>query len=200
MRRKTRSFPAFTLITHHSSRFLVDAEAVDERGDEALGEAAREAFDRGVFLVEEGARVVGELELAAEDVVLVVVEHPVRHLVADCDGGRYRDLEYARAAARVEQHAVEGEALDGSVHDGVRRLRVALDAQSPAAAYDLAHHRLGEARLDLVAQRLILEGGHGDRAYVLGQPGLRHGLVAAAEARRQEYDGGERRRAEDFSG
>src|SRR5881227_4257718 len=111
-------FPAvcLLLLPPVPSRLLVDAEAVDERGDEALGEAAREAFDRGVFLVEEGARVIRELELAAKDVVLIVVEHAVRHLIADGNGGRYRDLEDARPSPRVEQHAVEGEALDGSIH------------------------------------------------------------------------------------
>src|SRR2546421_2400939 len=96
-------FPAvcLLLLSPVPSRLVVDAEAVDERGDEALGEAAREAFDRGVFLVEEGARVVRELELAPEDVVLIVVEHAVRDLVADCDRRRDSHLEDARATSAV---------------------------------------------------------------------------------------------------
>src|ERR671930_454599 len=122
-------FPAvcLLLLPPVPSRLLVDAEAVDERGDEALGEASGEALDGRVFLIEEGARVVGELELAAEDVVLVVVEDAVRDLVADGDGGGDRHLEDARAATAVEQHAVEGEVLDRAVDDGVRVLRVALN-------------------------------------------------------------------------
>jgi len=97
-----------------------------------------------------------------------------------------------RAAARVEQHAVEGEALDSAVNDRVGALRLALHAQALAAPQNLAHHGVGEARLDPVAQRLVLERGHRHRLDVRGQPRLAHGLVAAAEARREQDDGGER--------
>jgi hypothetical protein len=148
-----------------------------------------------VFLAEERAGVGGELELAAELVVLVVVEHAVLHAVADGDGGDDADLEDARAPAVVEQHAGEAELLDRAVDDHVGVLAPALHAQAPAALDDLIDDGLGEPRLDLVAPRLVLEGGDGHGAHVAGQAALLHRLVTLGEAREAEGRCGDERRA-----
>ena len=58
--------------------------------------------DRRIFFVEEVARVVGEFILAAEDEILVVVEHAVFSLIADSDGGFDRYFKNSRPAPVVK--------------------------------------------------------------------------------------------------
>src|SRR5713226_7777085 len=69
---------------------LLHAESVNQRGDDRLGKAARKAHYRWILFVEEVARVVGKLKLAAKDEVLIVVKHAVLMLVTHSHGGRDR--------------------------------------------------------------------------------------------------------------
>jgi hypothetical protein len=60
-----------------------------------------------------------------------------------------------------------------------------LHAQSAAALDDFANHGIRETRFDAVAQSLVLESGHGNRAYARRKTGVADRLVAFGCAKRK---------------
>src|SRR5712692_10898426 len=82
---------------------FLHAKSINERRHDRFSEAARDALYRRVFFVEKVARVVGELELAAKDKILIVVKHAVLVLVAHSHCRRDRHFKNAGAAFVIKQ-------------------------------------------------------------------------------------------------
>src|SRR5205807_9530500 len=99
------------------------------------------------------------------------------HLIAHGHGGCDRNLEDARAPARIQKHARKVEALDDAVHDSVRTFALSLNTKPAPATNDLVDDGFRKTMFYLVAQRLILKRRDSDCAYAVGQLILRHRLV-----------------------
>src|SRR5205814_9615875 len=83
---------------------FLNSKTIYQCRNDRFGKAARDAHHGWVFFIKEIAWIVGKLELAAKDKILVVVQHAIVVLVAHRHGGGDRDFKNPRASFVVEQH------------------------------------------------------------------------------------------------
>ena len=74
-RRRRCALPA------HSKSFF-HSEPVNQRRDDRLGKAPRDAHHRRIFFIKKVAWIVGEFKLTAKNKILIVVKHAVVVLIA----------------------------------------------------------------------------------------------------------------------
>jgi hypothetical protein len=170
------------LLTRGLLTLFLHSKSGHQGRDDGFGKAARHAHHGRVFFVKEVARVVGEFELATENVILIVVQHTVLMLIADRHGGDNRDFENSRAPFVIKQHTGKSETPNHAIDNCVGAFRLALHAQAVAAANQFFHHRFGKSMFDLEAQGVVLKSRHGHRLDVGRQLALGHRLVAFGEA------------------
>src|SRR5205823_14191488 len=109
---------------------FLNSEPVNQRRDDRLGKAPRDAHHGRILFIKKVARIVGEFKLATKNKILVVVKHAVIVLVAHGHRGRDRHFKNPSAPFVIQQNASETEILDHAVNHRIGPFAFALHAQA----------------------------------------------------------------------
>src|SRR5262249_11294755 len=129
---------------------------VNKCGDNTLSEAAGHSQNGRVFFVKETAGITGKLILTTKDEVLIIVEHLILRLIANRNGGCYRNLQKTSASFIVEQSTAEIEPSDHALYYCISSFTLTLNAKTTSTMHEFTHDSIGEPRSNLVTQSLAL--------------------------------------------
>src|SRR5438128_9300346 len=90
---------------------FLHSEPVNQRRDDRLGKAPRDAHHRRIFFIKKVARIVGEFKLTAKNKILIVVKHAVVMLIAHSHSRCYGHFKNPSAPFVIKQNATETEIL-----------------------------------------------------------------------------------------